>query len=133
MQPRVRLSVLLVLILLLTCTVTTSCQTGGVQSQTVAFADAGDELAVRFDFDSQTVFAIAQVDARGGLYSKFSQAPFIYGEWKKGTVTVNSKKLEFQATYQPGEPVPFWLQDLGIFLPGDVERWGLTFTPRPGP
>lgn len=110
-----------------------SCQTGGAQTMLVGFADAGDELAVRFDVDTQTMFAIANVDARGGLYSKFSQSPILFGEWKAGEVRVTSKKLQFDQTFKPGDPLPFWLNDIGIFLPGDVDRWGLVFTQAPGP
>lgn len=104
------------------------CQTGA-QTQIVAYVDAGDALAARFDVDSQTIFARAQVDARAGLYSKFSQAPFFFGDWKAGTVRVASRAREFEQEYQPGEPLPAWLLATGIFLPGDVERWGLTFEP----
>lgn len=120
------------------CKVSGGVTGGGSGLPVVAVVQAVDTSGVPLLFarsDGDTTVAMSATKGSAYIFDKASGVtvlgPVIFEA--PHSVVVVSRKRSFHAQLAPGVPLPDWVQDTGLFRPGEAAALGLSFEAPPAP
>lgn len=137
--PRLTHRYLLALIVVTCLYVLASCSTvGGVGKPafagSVQAGEPGNPPSLFVRYDGDTLIVVARVAMTAEVFQKATPTlpngfP-LFGpiQASAGTMLVHSRSRDLKLVLNPGDPLPAWVRETGIFRAGDAEAISLGFT-----